>query len=100
MLRHPNGRVRYFSVRESACLQTFPDGYELRGAWGEAMRQLGNAAPVLLAAKVAGSVAVALEEASLRREFLDRSWRDIDVCWPETDIVKVPTRARQAQESG
>jgi DNA (cytosine-5)-methyltransferase 1 len=38
-----DGSLRYFTVRESARLQTFPDGYILHGAWTEAMRQLGNA---------------------------------------------------------
>jgi len=56
MLRHPNGAVRYFTVREAARLQTFPDEYEFMGAWSEAMRQIGNAVPVSLAAAVAGSV--------------------------------------------
>jgi len=65
MLRN-DGTVRYFSVRESARLQTFPDGYVLHGAWGEAMRQLGNAVPVLLAQKVAGSVALHLEVSRVR----------------------------------
>lgn len=57
MLRRVDGSVRYYSVREAARIQTFPDDYELHGAWGEAMRQLGNAVPVLLAKKVAESVA-------------------------------------------
>jgi DNA (cytosine-5)-methyltransferase 1 len=56
MLLSNDGKVRYFTVRESARLQTFPDDYELYGSWGEAMRQLGNAVPLLLAQKVAGSV--------------------------------------------
>lgn len=56
MLRHTNGTVRYFTVRESARLQTFPDDYEFHGSWGEAMRQLGNAVPVRLAEIVAASV--------------------------------------------
>jgi DNA (cytosine-5)-methyltransferase 1 len=56
MALFPDGTVRYFSVRESARLQTFPDRWEFHGAWGEAMRQLGNAVPVLLAEKVARSV--------------------------------------------
>ena len=49
MLLRPDGSVRYFTVRESARLQTFPDWYELHGSWSEAMRQLGNAVPVRLA---------------------------------------------------
>lgn len=61
MLARPDGSVRYFTVREAARLQTFPDGYVFRGAWTEAMRQLGNAVPVRLAATVARSVAGTLE---------------------------------------
>src|SRR5690606_26287424 len=53
MLRRVDGTVRYFTVRESARLQTFPDDYELHGSWTEAMRQLGNAVPVELARQVA-----------------------------------------------
>ena len=60
MLRDIDGSVRYFTVRESARLQTFPDDYELHGSWGEAMRQLGNAVPVRLAEVVAASVHQAL----------------------------------------
>lgn len=68
MLRDLDGKVRYFTVRESARLQTFPDRYELHGSWGEAMRQLGNAVPVLLAERVAGSVAEHLAVADIRRD--------------------------------
>jgi len=56
MLRYPNGRVRYFTVRESARIQTFPDDYIFSGSWTESMRQLGNAVPVALAGAVAQSV--------------------------------------------
>lgn len=62
MLRNYDGSVRYFTVRESARLQTFPDDYELHGSWGEAMRQIGNAVPVLLGQAVAASVHKALNE--------------------------------------
>jgi DNA (cytosine-5)-methyltransferase 1 len=48
-LRLDDGSIRYFSVRECARLQTFPDDWVFEGAWTEAMRQLGNAVPVELA---------------------------------------------------
>ncbi len=57
MLAHPDGTVRYFTVRESARLQTFPDDFKFHGSWTETMRQLGNAVPVLLARTVGGSIA-------------------------------------------
>lgn len=62
MLRYRNGLVRYYSVREAARLQTFPDEYAFSGSWTEAMRQIGNAVPVRLATVVASSVAVVLEK--------------------------------------
>ena len=52
----PDGSLRYFTVREAARLQTFPDDYLLHGAWSEAMRQLGNAVPVLLGQSVAEGI--------------------------------------------
>ena len=60
MVLLPDGRVRYFTVRESARIQTFPDSVLLAGSWTEAMRQLGNAVPVKLAEAVAKSVASSL----------------------------------------
>lgn len=53
MLVLEDGSVRYFSVREAARLQTFPDEYVFTGVWSENMRQLGNAVPVSLAEVVA-----------------------------------------------
>ncbi|PZO10765.1 MAG: DNA (cytosine-5-)-methyltransferase [Burkholderiales bacterium] len=61
-----DGTVRYFTVRESARLQTFPDEYEFHGSWSQAMRQLGNAVPVKLAEVVARSVALSLNACGLR----------------------------------
>ncbi len=63
MLLNPDGSVRYFTVRESARLQTFPNDYELHGSWTEAMRQLGNAVPVELARVIAANVASHLKSA-------------------------------------
>jgi DNA (cytosine-5)-methyltransferase 1 len=66
MLRRPDGSVRYFTVRESARLQTFPDDFVFHGSWSETMRQLGNAVPVDLAEVVARSVHRQLEGAKSR----------------------------------
>jgi DNA (cytosine-5)-methyltransferase 1 len=63
MLRRPDGSIRYFTVRESARIQTFPDSVIFEGTWGEVMRQLGNAVPVRLAAVMAGSVCAHLRAA-------------------------------------
>jgi len=64
MLRRPDGSVRYFSVRESARLQTFPDDFLFHGSWSETMRQLGNAVPVQLGRVVGSDVARHLAEAA------------------------------------
>lgn len=56
MLLQPDGSVRYFTIRESARLQTFPDNYIFHGAWSEAMRQIGNAVPVDLATLIARDI--------------------------------------------
>ena len=49
MIRYEDGTVRYFTVYEAKLLQTFPKDFAIVGAWGEAMRQIGNAVPVHLA---------------------------------------------------
>ena len=60
-----DGSGRYFTVRESARLQGFPDAYKFHGSWTEAMRQLGNAVPVPLGHVVGASVARKLLELDL-----------------------------------
>ncbi|WP_016832100.1 DNA cytosine methyltransferase [Herbaspirillum lusitanum] len=67
MLVRKDGSVRYFTIRESARIQTFPDGFRFHGSWTETMRQLGNAVPVVLAQRVATSVAEQLALAELAR---------------------------------
>ena len=64
MLARADGSVRYFSIRESARLQTFPDSFLFHGSWSEAMRQLGNAVPVKLATVVGADVARHLARAA------------------------------------
>lgn len=67
MLVNTDGSVRYFSIRESARVQTFPDGFVFHGSWTETMRQLGNAVPVALGHMVARSVAERLAIVQLER---------------------------------
>lgn len=52
-----DGSVRYYTVREAARIQTFPDNYIFPCSWTESMRQIGNAVPVQLGKIVADSVA-------------------------------------------
>jgi DNA (cytosine-5)-methyltransferase 1 len=73
MIRLNDGSVRYFTIRESARLQTFPDTYRFHGSWSEVMRQLGNAVPVELGRQIASSVACNLlldQEKKLKRAIL------------------------------
>ena len=62
MMIHINGKVRYFTVREKARLQTFPDNYHFDGPWSATTRQLGNAVPVSLACLVARSIGNTLQQ--------------------------------------
>lgn len=62
MLVLDNGDVRYYTVRESARIQTFPDDYRFVASWTESMRQIGNAVPVKLAEAVGRSVYAHLKE--------------------------------------
>jgi DNA (cytosine-5)-methyltransferase 1 len=61
MLALPSGEVRYFTVRESARLQSFPDEFVFCDSWTESMRQIGNAVPVDLAELLARRLASMLD---------------------------------------
>ena len=54
--------IRYYTVRESARIQTFPDDYCFSASWTESMRQIGNAVPVKLATAIGSSVFSQLKE--------------------------------------
>jgi DNA (cytosine-5)-methyltransferase 1 len=60
MIAFPDGRVRYFTVREAARIQTFPDDFTFASSWSENMRQLGNAVPVELGRVIADDIRRAL----------------------------------------
>lgn len=62
MLRiSPIGDVRYFTTREAARLQTFPDEWVFHGPWGACIRQLGNAVPVKIIEKFGTEIRERLE---------------------------------------
>jgi len=60
MVRLDDQSVRYYTVRECARLQTFPDDWAFDGAWCTCMRQIGNAVPVTLGQVVAQPLGAAL----------------------------------------
>ena len=60
MVANPNGSVRYFTVRECARVQTFPDSWAFCGEWSTVTKQLGNAVAILLGKILAVSVKNAL----------------------------------------
>jgi DNA (cytosine-5)-methyltransferase 1 len=64
MIRFSDGTVRYFTVFEAKKIQTFPDDFMIVGAWGEALRQIGNAVPVVLGEIMGRSIINELSEYS------------------------------------
>ena len=75
MIRFPDGTVRYFTVRETARIQTFPDEYLISGVWTEAMRQLGNAVPVKLAHIISKSLVSKLSNVTENQKHSNRPVR-------------------------
>jgi len=60
MLVNDDGTVRYFTIRECAAFQSFPDEFLFNGSWSESVKQVGNAVPVELAYILARSIKKAL----------------------------------------
>jgi DNA (cytosine-5)-methyltransferase 1 len=52
-IHYDSQQKRTISVREAARLQSFPDGFKFQGTMNPAFRQIGNAAPPLLAKEIA-----------------------------------------------
>src|SRR5207248_9231099 len=63
-------QARTISVREAARLQSFPDGFLFSGTMNPAFRQIGNAVPPLMAAKLAGVMMSAFKGVQCREESL------------------------------
>ena len=75
-LAYSNGKVRYFTVREAARIQTFPDDYVFHASWTESMRQIGNAVPVKLAELVSRDVAEHLNKVTIGKTSTVQSSRE------------------------
>ncbi|KAA8904955.1 S-adenosyl-L-methionine-dependent methyltransferase [Sphaerosporella brunnea] len=61
---HPNGLRRY-TIRELACIQTFPNNYQFVGPNTAIKRQIGNAVPPLMSKVLLKQVRKALEQSDL-----------------------------------
>ncbi|MGI8856504.1 MAG: DNA cytosine methyltransferase [Thermomicrobiales bacterium] len=72
MLRSDDGSVRYFTVRELARLQTFPDEWHFANSWTESRRQLGNAAPVLVAETLGRLIKDEIQRVGFAAQFAQR----------------------------
>jgi DNA (cytosine-5)-methyltransferase 1 len=73
-ISYSNGRFghpvqnRAISIREAACLQTFPKRYRFVGSYESRARQIGNAVPPLMAKKIgAAFLAHAKKQKSVKR---------------------------------
>lgn len=73
MLRYRDNSVRYFTVHEAKLLQTFPADFYIEGAWGEAMRQIGNAVPVKLAQSLGQQLKTLLAQKKVMNSVLSES---------------------------
>lgn len=61
-IHYHSAQARTITVREAARLQSFPDGLDFSGSFGDAFRQIGNAVPPLLARALASHLLEQLRE--------------------------------------
>ncbi|MYC67256.1 MAG: DNA cytosine methyltransferase [Acidobacteriia bacterium] len=62
-IHYDDAQARTISVREAARIQSFPDGFVLKGAMNQAFRQIGNAVPPLMARAIAAEIMESIREA-------------------------------------
>jgi DNA (cytosine-5)-methyltransferase 1 len=77
------GRIRYYTLREAARIQTFPDSHVFQGRRKHVYRQIGNAVPVALAAAIARPLR-ALLAAHLREDDVEAA------CGPVGRVLTTP----------
>ena len=67
------GNFRYFTLRETARLQTFPDDHLFKGARIHVTRQIGNAVPCNLAAVIAKPLYDLIESTTVNGKGIDHA---------------------------
>ena len=75
MIRYEDDSVRYFTTYEAKLIQTFPSNFIVTGAWGESMRQIGNAVPVRLAHVLGSHLMAALKAVQANNSFKPKPLR-------------------------
>lgn len=67
MIRFSDNSIRYLTVHEAKLIQGFSKNFYIHGAWGEAMRQIGNAVPAKIGALIGSKIYEKCENKSLRK---------------------------------
>jgi DNA (cytosine-5)-methyltransferase 1 len=75
----PDGAIRYFTIRECARLQTFPDEYTFIGTWKPLVRQVGNAVPVAVVELLGKAIADRMEDRRVQPDVVGRTLRAIQM---------------------
>lgn len=65
MIRFSDDSIRYLTVHEAKLIQGFPEDFAIHGAWGEAMRQIGNAVPALIGNTIGESLWALIQDKKL-----------------------------------
>jgi DNA (cytosine-5)-methyltransferase 1 len=64
-IHYDSSQARTISLRETARIQSFPDGFTFAGKMNAALKQIGNAVPPLLAYRIASKIKTAFKQEPL-----------------------------------
>ncbi len=89
MIRFSDDSIRYLTVHEAKMLQGFHEDFAIYGAWGEAMRQIGNAVPSTLAEKIGSSLIQKCNDEKSNKEAASKSISTRKLCPTARSSVKL-----------